>query len=61
MKRDHAKHVEQATLIDEMDDMRELTLTDLEIAVGGKGAQTSVSLHKACCTGKHFPAASITL
>jgi hypothetical protein len=61
MKRDHAKQDGQATLIDEMDDMRELTLTDLEIAVGGKGAQTSVSLHKACCTGKHFPAASITL
>ena len=60
MKRDHAKQVERATSIGQMDEMRQLTLADLEIAVGGKGAQTSVSLHKACCTGKHFPTASIT-
>jgi hypothetical protein len=61
MTRDHAKQGEPATSIDEMDGMRELTLADLEIAVGGKGAQTSVSLHKACCTGKHFPTATITI
>jgi hypothetical protein len=60
MKRDHAKQVERATSIGQMDEMRQLTLADLEIAMGGKGAQTSVSLHKACCTGKHFPTASIT-
>jgi hypothetical protein len=59
MTRDHAKQVERATSIGQMDDMRELTLVDLEIAVGGKGA--SVSLHQACCTGKHIPKASITL
>lgn len=61
MKRDHAKQVERATSIDQMDGMRELTLADLEIAVGGTGAQTSVSLHKACCTGKHFPAVTLRL
>jgi hypothetical protein len=61
MKRDHTKQVERATSIDQLDGIRELTLADLEIAVGGKGAQTSVSLHRACCTGKHFPTASITL
>jgi hypothetical protein len=60
MARDHAKQVERATSIDLMDGIRELTLTDLEIAVGGQGAPASVSLHKACCTGKHFPTATIT-
>ncbi len=59
MKRDHARQVERATSIDQMDDIRELTLADLEIAVGGKGAQTAGSLFRACCTGKHFPKASI--
>jgi hypothetical protein len=61
MTRDHAKQVERATSIGQLDGMRELTLADLEIAVGGKGSQASVSLHKACCTGKHFATASITL
>jgi hypothetical protein len=61
MTRDHAKQVERATSIDQMDTLRELTLADLEIAVGGKGAQTSVSLYRACCTGKHFPQASIII
>jgi hypothetical protein len=61
MTRDHAKQVEQATSIGQMDSIRELTLADLEIAVGGKGSQTSVSLQKACCTGKHFATASITI
>jgi hypothetical protein len=61
MKRDHAKQVERPTAIGQMDDIRELTLADLEIAVGGKGAQTSGVLFRACCTGKHIPKASITL
>ena len=61
MKRDHANQVERAALIDQVDDTRELTLADLEMAVGGKGAQTSGSLYKACCTGKHFSEAKIVL
>jgi hypothetical protein len=61
MTRNHAKQVERATSIGQMDTMRGLTLADLEIAVGGGGTQTSVSLHKACCTGKHFATASITI
>jgi len=61
MTRDHAKQVERPTSMGQMDTILELTLVDLEIAVGGKGSQASVSLHKACCTGKHFATASITI
>jgi hypothetical protein len=35
-----------------MDNIRELTLADLDIVAGGKG--TSGKLFQACCTGKAF-------
>jgi type VI protein secretion system component Hcp len=59
MKRDHTKQVERATSTDQLDNIRELTLTDLDMVAGSKGA--SGKLFQACCTGKHFAKATLSI
>ena len=59
MKRDFAKQVERMA---GQDKMYELTLEDLDAAVGGKGAgPSSPKLFEAGCTGKHIPKVTIEL
>jgi type VI protein secretion system component Hcp len=55
MKRDLAKQVKRTA--EQPEEMHELTLEDLDVVAGGKGA----TLFKACCTGQHIPKVKIEI
>lgn len=61
MKQDQAKQVETGALVARLNEPAELTTADLDAVTGGAGKQSGGRLAAACCTGKHFPSASITI
>jgi type VI protein secretion system component Hcp len=62
MKQDHTKRFERAVSADQLDKMHELTIAELNAAVGGKGAKASSGkLFETCCKGTHIPEVTIEL